>query len=88
MFIIFEALKLGDQIPELKLNLMKFWVHVLDLPFGWATDVGEVPGKSLSLVKGVILEGNSLKLCVVWYMTKPFRRSILTMKNGVPLTLR
>lgn len=63
--MVFEALKPRDQISELKLVLMDFWVHILDLLFGWATTtVGEALGRSLREVKGVFFVGNKLQVHV------------------------
>lgn len=84
----FEELKPGDQNSELPLVSVDFWIHVLDLPFGWATHaVGEAFGHSLGKMKGVLPEGNFLQLCVAWDILKPLRRSISTIKNDTPYSL-
>lgn len=80
------VLRSGDQISKMKLDSVEFWVHVFDLPFEWAIHaIGEALGKSLGIVKGVILEGNSLQLRLVRYVKKPLRKGIVTKKNGAPL---
>lgn len=72
--MVFEVLKPRDQIFKLELASTNFWVHVLDLPFGWASHVvDKALGKSLGVAKGVLSEGNSLQLRVTWNIKKPLR---------------
>lgn len=70
-------------MSELKLACLDFWIHVLDVSFGRAkVEVGEALGRSLGMVKGVLLKGNSLLLPVAWDILKPLCRGICIMKNG------
>lgn len=81
--MVFEVLKPGDQVSELKLASVDFWVHILDLPFGWATAaVGKAMGRLLGEVKGVFAEGNTLQVRVEWDVSKPLKRDITTITNG------